>query len=95
MSVSYITISMYCIPNRYPISQIDIHIDIPLMSDLPYRHPMLIFNIDFGLYIVTLPAGAPDLLRIDLIANEFVVTKETMEDVKPRKPWLIGKSAGA
>jgi len=36
------TKSIYRNPNRYPISRIEIHIDISLMSDLPYRSPISI-----------------------------------------------------
>jgi len=38
--------SIYRIPNRYPIFHIDITIDISLMSDLPYRSPISISHID-------------------------------------------------
>jgi len=35
-------IPIYRIPNRYPIYRIDMPIDIPMMSDLPYRSPISI-----------------------------------------------------
>jgi hypothetical protein len=37
-----------------PESHIDVHIDIPLMSNLPYRYTRLISHIDIGSYLVTL-----------------------------------------
>jgi len=55
ISISWITkltreiaILIYRILNRYPISHIDIHIAIDLMSDLPHRYPIPISHIDIG-----------------------------------------------
>jgi hypothetical protein len=39
ISIWWMTISITHIPYRYPIFHIDTHIDIPLISDIPYRYP--------------------------------------------------------
>jgi len=57
ISVWWMTISMYHIPNRCPISLIDIPIDISLMSGLPYRSPISISHINIGSHLVTLGRG--------------------------------------
>jgi hypothetical protein len=36
ISIWLMTISIYHIPYRHPIFHIDTHIDIPLISDIPY-----------------------------------------------------------
>jgi len=43
----------YRIPKQYPISHIDIHIDMLLMSDLPYRTPISI-SISISDHILSL-----------------------------------------
>ena len=46
ISIWWMTISINHIPYRYSIFHIDTHIDIPLMSDIPYRYPISISYID-------------------------------------------------
>ena len=48
ISIWHITISISPIPYLYPISHINIPIDISLLSDLPYRDPISISDIDIG-----------------------------------------------
>ena len=46
ISIWWMSISIYHMPYRYPIFHIDTHIDISLISDIPYRYPISISHID-------------------------------------------------
>jgi len=59
ISIWWMTISIYYSPYRYLMSHINIPIDIPLTSDLPYRSSISDSHIDIGSYLVTLVQVEP------------------------------------